>query len=234
MMKRIRKVWALRVAAEYRSAALTAELLHWLIAIAVSPDTLEMGHRIVSDELAHAELSRDVFLAAGGELSQIPIVQQTMFLRHAPGSPIELRALAAVADVFCCGETVAVPLFHGIRAGAEEEQVVAVLTRIMQDEATHRAFGWQTLDELLERTGAQGKAWVADRVSTYVRQIRAAYASTETRCTPTERRWGLMPPADYGQITATCVDEVVIPWFARRGLPVRLDGPDMGPGLPLV
>ena len=47
---RVQRTWRLRTVAEYTSAARTAELLHWLLAVGASPDTLGVCHRIVGDE----------------------------------------------------------------------------------------------------------------------------------------------------------------------------------------
>ncbi|MCB9762571.1 MAG: ferritin-like domain-containing protein [Alphaproteobacteria bacterium] len=220
-MERVRSTWRRRVAAEYRSAAITAELLHWLIALAVSPDTLDRCHRVVADELAHAELSRAVYLAADGDPAAIPIQRGALRLPHAPGQPLELRALAVAADVFCCGETVAVPLFLALRG--EDGEVTqadarAALDRIVRDEATHRAFGWTLLDELLERLGEGGRVWLAPQIPGFVQRICEAYRATEDLCTAEQRAWGLMAPARYSAITEVCVAEVIRPRFAARGL----------------
>lgn len=219
---RVRETWRRRVIAEYRSAALTAEMLHGIITLGLSPDTIATCHRIVSDELEHAELSRSVLLAAGGQDSAIAMSRESLSIPHAPGQPLELRLLAATADLFCCGETVALPLFLALRGdeqdGVVEPTAVLALERIVRDEAVHRAFGWELLDELLERCGEPGAAWLRPRVPGFVERILAAYQAEDPGCTPVERGWGLMAPRRYAEITRRCVDEVIRPRFAARGL----------------
>lgn len=221
-MERVRLTWRRRVIAEYRSAALTAEMLHGLIAAGLSPDTISTCHRIVSDEMAHAELSRAALLAAGGDDAEIAMNRDSLQLSHAPGQPWELRLLAAAADLFCCGETVAVPLFLALRGepgdGVAEIPAALALERIVRDEAVHRAFGWDLLDELLEVTGAPGADWLRPQVPGFVERILAAYAADDDTCTPEERRFGLMPPRRYEEITRRCVREVILPRFRARGL----------------
>lgn len=217
-MRRVQRVWAQRVEAEYRSAAHTAELLHWLIACGVSPDTLALAQRIVSDELAHAELSRDVLLAAGGHDGQVQVRQEQLFLGHGAGQPVLHRALAVVCEMFCCGETVAVPLFHAMRAGASAPEAVAALDRIQRDEAVHRAFGWTTLDELLELAGEPGEALVRELVPGALERMQEGYSSASTEHTELHAAWGLLAGAAHGPIVARCVAEVIAPRFRERGL----------------
>jgi hypothetical protein len=217
-MQAVRRTWAARTLAEYRSSAITAELLHWLITVAVSPDTLDTCHRIVSDELAHADLSREAFLAAGGDASALPLPRESLFLRHAPDEVLELRCLAVAADVYCCGETVAVPLFIALGEKATEPTAVAALERILRDEAVHKAFGWQLLDELLERLGEPGRAWLAPRIPGYIQRIDKTYTAYGTDITPHGAAWGLMPPARFTEVARSCIAEVIRPRFEKRGL----------------
>jgi hypothetical protein len=214
--ERVRRVWAGRVEAEYRSAAITAQLLHQLIVIGVSPDTLAVAHRIVSDELAHAEASLEVLRAAGRE-GIASLNQATLALPVVPG-PLELTALRTCCKVFCCGETVAVPLFRALRAEAREPLAVAALDRILVDEAVHRAFGWDLLDELLERGGEPIRAAAAAQVEGWIDGLSRAYPIGPDGCSDADKAWGLIPSADYGRIRAQCVQDTIRPWFARRGL----------------
>ncbi len=214
--ERVRRVWASRVEAEYRSAAISAQLLHQLIVLGVSPDTLAVAHRVVSDELAHAELSLEVLRAAGREAIP-PLNQASLGLPPLPG-PLELTVLRTCGKVFCCGETVAVPLFRAIRAEAREPTAVAALDRILADEAVHRAFGWDLLDELLERGGEPIRAAAAEQVGGWLQALVRGYPMGPEGCADTDRAWGLIASADYGRIRAQCVDDTIRPWFARRGV----------------
>lgn len=216
-MRHIQRVWAARTLAEYRSAALTAELQHWLLVIAVSPDTLDVCHRIVSDEITHAELSRDAFLAAGGDPAALPLSRDALSLPHDPGAPLEYRALSVAADLFCCGETVAVPLFLALRERVTAPEAVVALDRIVRDEATHRAFGWTLLDELLERV-PDGVAWLQQRAPLYVDRIADAYDGYGSTTVDQGPEWGLMAPVRYGEITRECIAQVILPRFAQRGV----------------
>ena len=65
-MQRIAQEWLRRVEAEYHSAAAAQHYTLWLIQAGASPDLIRDGLRIVEDELTHAELSYQVYKAAGG------------------------------------------------------------------------------------------------------------------------------------------------------------------------
>ena len=217
----VQVTWAERVKAEYHSAAITAELLHWLIQTGVSPDTIETCHRIVQEELNHAALSRDVYLATGGSKEQIHIPFQELAYQKEKYAPVPLRALAMCADVFCCGETVAVPLFKALMEYSDSEITDPVLEQILADEAGHQFFGWQLLDELLELLGEEARKWLTIRLEGYIEALQHAYNSMETHCNNEDQIWGLMPGIRYKSICEQCITENVRPRFHTRGLLTR-------------
>jgi hypothetical protein len=215
---RVRKTWERRVIAEYRSAAISAELLHWLIQIGVSPDTIERCHEIVQEELNHAEMSRAVYLAAGGSLDRIQIPYQQLAYPKEKESPVPLRALSMCTRVFCCGETVAVPLFNALLKHSENKLTDPVLEQIVADEAGHKYFGWTLLDELLELLGEPVKEWLKQRIAGYIEEVRTNYHSDNDCCVPEDQAWGLMTGTEYSTITERCITEVIEPRFKARGL----------------
>lgn len=215
---RVRREWANRVEAEYRSSALTAQLLHRLIMLGVSPDTLATAQRIVSDELAHAEISREVLLAAGGTGAQIRVNRRTLELPDLAGASLEQTTLRLCGRLFCCGETVAVPLFRALREHATVEPAAAALDRILADEAVHRAFGWDLLDELIEIGGEPVRAAAQQWVGGWVDSLRRGYPEGSDACDPADRAWGLMSVHAYARIREACIQDTILPWFARRGV----------------
>ncbi len=209
--------WLRRVVAEHASATVTAELQHWLLLIGASAAALDACHRIVDDELVHARLSLDVHRAAGGT-DDAPWPPPPVHLPHDPDAPLVLRALAVAADVFCCHEGTAVALFGTLRKEATAPVARAALTRILRDEVRHRAFGWLLLDELLARTGDDGRAFLAPRVPGYLAAVRAAYTAPPRRLKDVERAWGLQSPAAYGKAVESALHKDLEPGFRQRGL----------------
>ena len=96
---------------------------------------------------------------------------------------------------------------------------LAALDRILRDESIHRAFGWDTLDELLEILGEPAIHLVRQRIPDYVERLRDAYSWPETSpssCTDEELRWGRMEPHRYQEITERCIADVILPRFESR------------------
>lgn len=216
----VRVEWGRRVHAEYRSAALTQHLTLWLIQLALSPDLVELGLRIVKDELAHARASHRVFTAAGGgTLPDLP--RESLALAHDPREPLELRVTRAAVEVFCLGETVAVPLFKVLRDNAEVPVARRALDRVLRDEARHRDFGWTLLDALLETPfQAAVRGLVGRELPTWLARVRRAYgaAAGSPRTLPeNDTRWGLMAPSRYATLLERTVQRDYVPRFARRG-----------------
>jgi hypothetical protein len=214
--------WAARVGAEYRSAAVTSELVLWLLRIGASPDLVRDGLAIVGDEVRHAELSREVWLRAGGEGAQA-VDRDTLGIARAHAS-LELDVAAAIVRFFCLGETVAVPLFAALRKGATVPVARRALDRILRDEVRHRAFGWEALGWMLElpcapdvraMIGASLPSWLAELDAIYGDGLEGGLESV----TEAERAWGLAPAGEYAAILARTKRRVYAPRFAALGVP---------------
>lgn len=207
----IQAEWARRTVAEYRSAAVTQQLVLWLLQIGASPDLIRQGNRIVDQELAHAEGSLHVLQRAGGQLSGA--VNRSWL--HLPTPECEEEgALRATVELFCLGETAAVPLFRRMLQDAREPGVRALLQRILRDEAQHRQFGWLLLQWLLEGPwGPQGRTLLEEALPGMLSLIRGAYGHGQGRAaTEEERRWGLLSPDDYRAALVWTEQR----WFAPR------------------
>jgi hypothetical protein len=222
---RVRDEWRARIAAEYGSAAITANLVLWTIQIGASPDVIDAGLRIVDDELAHSRLSHDVYVDAGG--SEPPQIDRgNLELVRRPVS-LEQDVLRVVVRPFCLGETVAVPLFAHLRASCTVPSARAALDRVLRDEVRHRDYGWMSLDWLL--TTALGPS-IPRIVETELPQMFAelersygtgnpAYPDDATaRMADADRAWGLAPPREYADILHRTFTRDFQPRFAARGI----------------
>ncbi|MED5374744.1 MAG: ferritin-like domain-containing protein [Myxococcota bacterium] len=210
--------WGLRARAEYRSAAISAQLLHWLIQAGLPLELLETGRRIVGDELVHAQLCAEVVEALGSDWQPAPTETADLAL---PASPDGLLAsiLESLLPNFLLGETLAVPLFGAMRRDAQHPQVLAALTRILADEAVHRAFGWQVLDALLELDPDGVRAWLSARLPPELARLRALYAGVQgPPLTKEERGCGLLEPSDWTVITDRAIEHDVLPRLRQRGI----------------
>jgi hypothetical protein len=220
----VRHEWLRRVQAEYGSACITQELVLWLLQIGASPDLIEDGLTIVRDELAHADLSMQTYRAAGGTGSPV-LDRAALSLPRTPDAPLEHDVTRACVDVFCLGETIAVPLFKNLREGCTEPTARAVMTRVLRDEVRHRDFGWTLLPWLLELPcGPDLRAIVSRELPAWFARIHAAYGSTDglipdegamdERCAS----WGLMPVARYARVVEETFEREWRPRFDPLGI----------------
>lgn len=220
----VRNEWLRRVEAEYRSATITQHLTLWLMQAAASPDLIYAGLRIVSDEMAHAELSMETFLAADGSGSPA-IARETLGLTRRERDPLEFDIVRVGVDVFCLGETVAVPLFKNLRDKCTVPVARKALDRILRDEVRHRDFGWTLLEWALEGPmGAELRALVVRELPEYFSRIQRSYGSAKGMpdTLPTgDRAWGLMSPGLYAEVLARTFERDWCPRFDRVGIDPR-------------
>lgn len=218
--ERTLREWRSRVAAEYRSAAITAQLLHWLIQAGLDPALVDTALRIVRDELDHAALSHDVLLALGALDAPAPVQLETLAEPLDPGGVLPSLLDSALRN-FCLGETFAVPLFQAMRAGTTHPEAKAALDRILRDEAVHRAFGWTLLDALLEIDADAVRARSEAKLPALLETFRRGYApdAATTPITDDERAVGLLDLAEYRRVYGETVDDLRRR-FGKRGIHV--------------
>ena len=208
--------------AEYRSSVITQHLTLWLTQAGASPDLLHAGLRIAADELDHADLSMAVYRAAGGTGTP-QLARESLEHPKRSGDPLEWDILRVGLDVFCLGETVAVPLFRYLREGCEEPTAKAALRRILADEVRHRDFGWDLLAWMLEAPSHREVRAQLDRdLPQWFARIRGSYAPAFSRALTeideADRRWGLMAPAQYAEVVERTWERDWRPRFARLGV----------------
>jgi hypothetical protein len=221
---RVREEWRARIAAEYTSAAITQQLVLWLIQAGAPPDLIEAGLAIVADELVHSRMSHEVYAEAGGTLPPSIERDQLGIARQHP--VLELDILRAAVRVFCLGETVAVPLFKHLRERCTQPSARAALDRILRDEVRHRDFGWDLLDWLCASAiGNDVPALVADQLPAMFAELEESYgtrnptvAGDDGEMTEDERAWGLAPPREYAEILRQTIEKDYKPRFAARSI----------------
>jgi hypothetical protein len=224
-MQAIQREWLRRVEAEYGSAVLTHQLTAWLLQLTAPFELVRLGLSIVDDELAHAELSHAVFVAAGGTAA-LALDRRRLGVQPAAVEGLELAVARLGLDAFCLGETVAVRLFSRLRQGSEEPSAAAALDRILKDEVKHREFGWTLLEWLLstERASEVLELSRAELPHMFSR-LRASYAYSalqqQAPDDPLARRWGLMPAPDYARALHETLERDYVPRFADHGIDAR-------------
>jgi hypothetical protein len=218
----VRSEWLRRVEAEYRSAAITQHLTLWLMQMGASPDLVRAGLRIASDEITHAEMSHVVYGRAGGEATP-SLARETLELPRRTGEPLEHDVARVGVEIFCLGETVAVPLFKELRQECTVPAARRALDRILRDEVRHRDFGWTLLEWLLDLPIAGPlRALITRELPGWFRALRGAYApqrrAREPSMTADERAWGLMPLSLYRAAVDKAFQRDWQPRFRRLGV----------------
>jgi hypothetical protein len=183
---------------------------------------IRVGLRIVADELRHAELSQRVYRRAGGNDPPLLTQESLQLMRSRPELAADVTAVAL--QTFCLGETAAVRLFHRLRAQCSVPVARQALDRVLRDEVRHREFGWQLLSWLLTLPDAAARrAAIANALPRLLAELRTSYGgdasraahTSAERCSRAQRAWGLMPPAEYRQAIASCIERDLRPRFAR-------------------
>lgn len=218
----VRHEWLRRVEAEYRSAARTQHLTLWLIQIGASPDLVREGMRIADDEMVHAAMSHEVFVEAGGEGGPQLTRESLELARHGDASaPLEEDVTRTAVEIFCLGETVAVPLFKELRERCTVPVARRTLDRVLRDEVRHRDFGWTLLASLTvdHPLSTSLRALVVRELPTWFQRLRSAYVPLPGRAredmTPQERSWGLMPVSLYRSSVDKALARDWIPRFSE-------------------
>lgn len=223
---RVRTEWQNRVAAEYTSAAITQHLVLWLMKVGAPPDLLEAGLRIVSDELVHSRMAHEVYCAAQG--SEPAAIDPQQLGLSATEAGLWSDILRCTLLNFCLNETVAVPLFHHLRAGCRQPLARSALDRVLRDEVRHRDFGWDLLDWLLispvhEQVRATAPVLLPSMFAALACNYglgNPAVAADAGDLTDDDRTWGLVPPRDYADILLRTFDRDWVPRFAARGIDI--------------
>lgn len=221
----VRQEWLRRIEAEYRSGAHAQHLTLWLMQLAAPPELIELGLGVVRDELKHAELSAEVYQAAGGtDLPDLP--RESLALVRTPGLHLEHDVLRVTVEMFCLGETVAVRLFGRLRDASGVRVARGALDQILRDEVSHREFGWTVLAWLLSTPMAPDfRRALQDELPAMLQRVRNSYgglllarvgAERVARLSATfsdaARSWGIMPVAEY----LAAVDEAFARDYAPR------------------
>jgi hypothetical protein len=215
----VQQTWLRQARTEYTAAALVAEMTHWLVSLGASPDLLVRATRVVSDEIRHATICRELYLHAGGVPE--PVTLRPEQLSHADdrGAPMRLRAITAAGEL-ACEESVALTVFRMRLANATDPVARDVCEVILRDEATHRVFAWDAVDELIAMQGLDVvRAWARPRIAWWLRIYLGAKLSANEPIYPASAlAFGVLDRREHWTAMRRTVVDDVIPRFHKRGL----------------
>lgn len=211
--------WLRQSATEYMAAGQTAQLLHWLILLGVSPDTLTRCARVVSDEVRHSTDCYRLYEHVGGPPRAVPAPPSHLHHADDPDADVVWRAVTALGQL-AVEESVALPVFQLRVRNARDPEVRSVCEGILRDEAFHRAFAWDALEELTEALGPPAmNAWVAPRLGWWLRvYLLEAPTPGDVVFTEDDLAVGLIDREEHWSVMRGAVDAVILPRFRRLGL----------------
>ncbi|MBJ92845.1 MAG: hypothetical protein CMP23_00055 [Rickettsiales bacterium] len=217
--------WRARSLAEYRSAALGAEFLAWLLRQGFASDTLQLAQRFVANELDHADMSFEIYAELGGDDDPTSIQEGTLVIPHGFGGSCIERTVLACLDLYCIGETLATPLFTAMADATTESGPRQLLERIVADSETQGALGWAVLAELMERDSKLVTRLAKEQLPNYLSRVERAWGLLPEDWIepvgPGELRYGLIPRARYKREFYQCIAEEVLPRLDASKLPGR-------------
>ncbi len=211
----VRATWARRAAAEYRSAAIAGEMLHWVISLGVPTQIVALVHEMVADELAHANLSRDVHAAAGGQAAEVVVRRSDLSFGLFTAESLERRALAAAFSEFVVHESIALEAFRAMSSGPLVPAVRRCVRTVIRDEARHRRSGALLFHTLV--TQLDEAEWLREWIPVAIQHVAGAYVAG-SNVTHDERQWGLLDQPAYDRARHRALSTYVAQQVAKLGL----------------
>jgi hypothetical protein len=210
--------WRARAAAEHRSAAQAARLLHLGVVLGLDRAHIDALARTVADELDHAALALGVARALGGD--DAPVDVELALLLPGPGRGPLAEALLLCLTELCVGETLAVDLFATMRAAATQPEARSALDRILRDEPRHRRWAWRHLDALLRLDPEGGRRLLNDALEGILTGFASAYADVPAALDPgaTGRAAGLLSGSTWRRVFWRTWSRQLRPKLSRAGL----------------
>jgi hypothetical protein len=154
----VRRAWAARVDAEYRSMVVFGELIARMPEAGVSLEASCAASRLLQDEARHTELCARVADALGGH----PEARfDATSLRLDDDHPAHLFVARWTASMFCVGEAASVGLLQVLAARTTDPCAKVVVEILLRDELLHDRFGWALAAEVFPRLSDDEREWLA-------------------------------------------------------------------------
>lgn len=217
-MNPVQLTWYRQVQTEYASAALAAQMCHWMVVLGMSPDTLVRATRLITDELRHSEQCRTLYLSAGGDPDKIEIDARNLWIKDDPEAPLVTRLISAVGAL-AVEESLALAVFQRRLENATDPEAREVMRSIVKDEAFHSAFAWDALDELAEILGRERlRAQIRPRIAWWLRNYTNKPSANEPVFPPDALAFGLIDRHEHWAILQACAKDVILARLVQREL----------------
>ena len=216
-----RKLWVVRMDAEYRSTSVFSALVAQLMEAGASLEATAVVLRMAQDEIRHAEVCGEVVVALGGEV-RIEPKEVALISRH-PGCGPEERALRNVIYGCCLSEIVNTARFVDMIDTMSDPYLRDVTRQLLSDEVLHGQFGFHYLEasrDWLERhpeVRASLGRYLRHAFAVLERQLSGAGAPPRV-LSADERALGLPDPARLPETFYQTVTGAIVPGLERFGI----------------
>jgi hypothetical protein len=225
----VRRAWAARVDAEYRSMVVFGELIARLPEAGVSLEASCAASRLLQDEARHTELCARVADALGGH----PEARfDAASLRLVDALPAHLFVARWTASMFCVGEAASVGLLQVLAARTTDPCAKVVVEILLRDELLHDRFGWALAAEVFPRLSDDEREWLAADLAfafAHYDRIDAGCLRPDGAALPEEPddardRWraknlGVSSRESFARAFYTRLDGVILPGLHALGIP---------------
>jgi len=223
-----RRAWAERAMTEYRSLQIMTRFVSELAAAGVALETQTWAAELITDELRHAALCREVCRALG----TAPRMPEPLALPDPPSFlalPANQRAVMTAVTMLLVSESLSVAVIEDLRVRCENPPIRAVLDALVGDEAEHEQHGLDFVRGSLARSPpAALPGWrdIAQKaLEPRLSQQRAIVASLPT-AKQTRDAWpepelvalGLMGPERQAIVYVDAYERVLAPRLRDVGL----------------
>lgn len=178
-METARLAWAMRIADEYRSVAVFAELLRLLSDLEAPFAALCTVHRLIGDELRHTQMTVEVVEWLGGRADLEIDLANLGLPQRAAGETAAMRALRIVARELVVVEEESIYALAAYRDATTDPAIKRVFAQILADEVRHAAAGRALLPLFahgaLAATTGELRANLAELMATDRAELRVHY-----------------------------------------------------------
>jgi hypothetical protein len=217
-----RRVWRVRMDAEYRSTSVFSGLVAQLMEAGASLDAVAVVLRMAQDEIRHAEVCGQAVVALGGEARIEPPGEVAALARHA-GCSAEERALRNVIYGCCLSEVVNCARFVDVMDTMTDAYLRDVTRQLLSDEVLHGQFGFHYLEAW--RPWLEAHPDVLTSLGRYLRhafvvleqQLSGAGAPSKT-LSADDRALGIPDPARLPETFYQTVAGAIVPGLERFGI----------------
>lgn len=229
-LEEVANAWSYRVQTELRSVQVMTRFMTEVVGAGDPIEVYSAVASAVSDEVRHTALCAGVVEALGFT----PLLPEPLVEVEPPGFlalPMAQRALGTAVSMVCISETISVALIEDLRARCRHPALAMVLALTLEDEDTHRDFGWAYVEASLARFASdEAKAFartVAEvTLEPHIRRsmdtlaaVKGPRAELMARLAePHEAEWGLFSREREAVLKLEVIERVVMPRLEALGI----------------